>query len=108
LLRPLFRCGNTGSEGQRVTHPMLEVRDLEYQGRIAAAMLEAVFHASHDPVTKVVAVRNGEIAVAALTQIAYFAADSDVSSSPTKKRQFCDAVAKRLFNLIGEIRRDEA
>ena len=91
-----------------MTHPMLEVRDLEYQGRIAAAMLEAVFQASHDPVTKVVAVRNGEIAVAALTQIAYFAANSDVSSSPTKKKQFCDAVAKQLFNLIGEIRRDEA
>lgn len=108
LPRDLSRCGDTGTEGLRVTHPMLEVRDLEYQGRIAAAMLEAVFEASHDPATKVVAVRNGEIAVAALTQIAYFAADSDVSSSPTKKRQFCDAVAKRLFNLIGEIRRDEA
>jgi hypothetical protein len=45
-----------------MTHPMLEVRDLEYQGRIAAAMLEAVFEASHDPITKVVAVRSGEIA----------------------------------------------
>jgi hypothetical protein len=58
--------------------------------------------------TKVVAVRSGEIAVAALTQIAYFAVDSDVSSSPTKKRQFCDAVAKRLFNLIGEMRHEIA
>jgi hypothetical protein len=70
----LFRCGNTGSEGHRMTHPMLEVRDL----------------------------------VAALTQIACVAADSDVSSSPTKKRQFCDAVAKRLFDLISEMKHDPA
>jgi len=49
-----------------MTHPMLEVRDLEYQGRIAAAMLEAVVQASNDTNTKVAAVRSGEIAVAAL------------------------------------------
>ena len=44
--------------------------------------------------------------IAALTQIATFAADCDVSSSPTKKRQFCDAVAKRLFDLISEVKHD--
>ena len=91
-----------------MTYPMLEVRDLEYQGRIAAAMLEAVVQASNATNTKVAAVRSGEIAVAALTQIAFFAADSDVSSSPTKKRQFCDAVAKRLFYLIGEMKQEIA
>jgi len=63
-----------------MTHPMLEAHNLEYQGRIAAA----------------------------LTQIAHFAADSGVSSSPTKRRQFCDAVAKRLFNLIGEMKHEIA
>jgi len=31
-----------------------------------------------------------------------------VSSPPTKKRQFCDAVAKRLFNLIGEMKQEIA
>jgi electron transfer flavoprotein alpha subunit len=91
-----------------MTHPMLEVRDLEYQGRIAAAMLEAVFEASQYPTKMTAAVRSGEIAVAALAQIAYFAADTDVSSSPTKKRQFCDAVAKRLFDLISEMKQDLA
>jgi len=83
-----------------MSEPDLETRDRDYQLRIYQAIAAAVIEASKEPDLNLSVLRTGEITVACLMQIAVMAATSEMTSSPTKTRHFCDLVAKRLRSLI--------
>jgi len=76
--------------------------DRDYQAKIQKALVRAVVIASIDPETGLAVIRSGEVISACLTMIAMMAATSDATSSPTKTRELCGAVAKRLRSMIAE------
>ena len=84
---------------------MTETIDADYRARIAAALTEAILVASMDG-GRVPIIRTGEVVSALLLQIAWIAATSEATSTPTRKRKFCDDVARRLSKLIGEARQE--
>ena len=86
----------------------LETRDRDYQTRIYQAVAAAVIEASKDPDLNIAVLRTGEVTLACLMQIAVLAATSEVTSSPTNTREFCDRVATRLRSLIATAKKNIA
>jgi hypothetical protein len=85
----------------------------EYRDRIATAVWEAILKTSMSQAVgtdgkRLAAIQSGEC-VSALTQImAVLMATSEATSSPTKLREACDEVAKRLRANTAEARKGGA
>jgi len=78
--------------------------DRDYQDKIQKALVRAIVFESLDE-TGVAVIRSGEVITSCLTVIAMMAATSDATSSPTKTRELCGAVAKRLRSMIVETKK---
>lgn len=80
----------------------------EYRERIATAVLEAItvnsiIEASDG--SRVAAILSAEVVDVLSTTIAIIAAGSEACSTPTKVRQFCDDLARRIQRRIAEAKR---
>lgn len=73
-------------------------KDDEYRDRVHHAMMEAIFTASI--ADGVALMKTGEIVDACVSIIAMLSAGSDMTASPTKRREFADMVAKKLLKRI--------
>jgi hypothetical protein len=71
-------------------------RSKEYQAAVAQAMIKAIVDSSKVDDSKMIAILSGEVAMACLDVIAFVTVKSELTSSPAKRRRFCDTVAKRL------------
>ncbi len=79
-----------------------ETVNKDYEQRIGVALFEAIVQASLDKETNTAALLTGEIITACLQTIALLASTSEVTSSPTKTRDFAEHCAKRLRKMIAE------
>jgi hypothetical protein len=77
-----------------------EIVNKDYEDRIADAVVNAILDASRVEGENASAVLSGEVIAVCLKTIALLAATSDVTSSPTKTREFAEHCSKRLRSLI--------
>ncbi len=71
-----------------------------YEDRVSEALFKAILEASLDKETNTAALLTGEIITACLRTIAILSATSEVTSSPTKTREFAEHCAKRLRKMV--------
>lgn len=81
--------------------------DTEYHDRILQVLIEAVCKASMGD-DKLMLVKVGEVADAALDLIALFAATSTETQTPAQRRQFTDECGKKLIRKLVGVQTDIA
>lgn len=87
--------------------------DKEYRDRIAMAVWEAILKASMGEAIgtdgkRLAAIQSGECVSALIQNMAVLMATSEATASPTKLREACEEVAKRLRTATAEARKGGA
>ena len=83
----------------------IQLKDDEYRKKVQLAITEAIFEVSRNPTAEAIVINNGDTIIACLNVIAFLAATSDETSTPTKLRELCQDIAKDLRQRILEMRR---
>jgi hypothetical protein len=76
--------------------------DKEYQERFTNGLIKLMFETSMDAERKVAMVRSYECIDAMMTTIAMLSATSQATASPSKTREYCDIIARKIQRRIGE------
>ena len=79
----------------------------EYQRRVECAIFESILAASRVEGADTLAVCNGEVIRACVTIIAFMAATSRATATPSAAREFIDQIAKQLRRHLAGMKNEE-
>ena len=90
----------------RMSDHLFRIVSEDYMNKVSEGIWRAILEAGMVEDRKTTVIMNGEIIKALLINAAYVAATPEATSTPQKRREFCDAVGKKLRGYLNGAREE--